>query len=632
MLGDGCEALRIEHALAFTTDRDLRRRPRAGDLRDRRIAETNRDRIARLAGAAGGLASGPVSNGSILLPSGTGGGEDLADRSSPKQTGTVRRHHTADVVDAGRRADAESFPDADVSAEDLLAANPDAVLGVDSGGTIRIANRSAATLFGYAVDQLVGGSIDRLLPASARHRHRPLMEGFFTRPVPRQMGSGLPLSARRRDGEVFFVDISLAMVESPSRGPLAVIAVRDVSQHRRERLVAAQYLVTQALAESDTLEAAAGAVLGAVGPASGANIAALWVVDGFGAIRFVDSWCASDDRLFHAESVDFVFPPGVGALGAAAADPHVHWSSDVQADPGFHRKGLARRLGVHAGVWVPFSDEHGRVLGVLELLFTVVRDPDPGMLAILEGSAGQLAQYLALRRSEAERQRVLGQIVRSVEDERRRIASDLHDDTVQVLVASLLSIDRLDKIVDPANERAHERIASVRDALGAATERTRQLIFELRPQLLEAEGVIPAIAEMASHAGAEAGFAVEVDGARNRYDPAVEALLYRGMQEAVVNARKHSRAARLRCSVHPVVGGVVGEVADDGVGFRVDDALTRARRELSFGLSTILELVRLAGGHVEIRSAPGDGTAVIIRLPDRLVPHETAALPSLQPT
>jgi PAS domain S-box-containing protein len=557
----------------------------------------------------------------------------MADRLPVKTLRTERRDAAAGGVESAGTAGAGALVDAAVSLEDMLAANPDGVLAVDTTATIRIANRAAAALFGYPLEKLVGGSIDRLLPPSSRARHRPLMEDFFKRPVTRRMGSGLPLAARRQNGDVFFVDISLASIDSPTRGPLAVIMVRDVSEHRRERMVAAQYLVTQALAESETLEAAASAILAAVGPASGANIAALWVVDGFGAIRYIDSWCASPEQgLFHAESIDFVFPPGVGALGAAVTEPHVHWSSDVLSDTGFHRKDLAQRLGVHAGVWVPFSDDHGRVLGVLELLFGVVRDPDPGMLAILEGSAGQLAQYLALRRSEAERQRVLGQIVRSVEDERRRIASDLHDDTVQVLVASLLSIDRLDKTIDPRNEPAHARIASVRETLGAATERTRQLIFELRPQLLEAEGVVPAIAEIASHAGREAGFAVDIDGGNVRYDPAVEALLYRGMQEAVINARKHSRAGRLRCSVHPVVGGVVGEVADDGVGFRVDDALVRARRQLSFGLSTILELVRLAGGRVDVTSAPGDGTVVTIRLPDRLTGRATPAPAALQPT
>jgi two-component system sensor histidine kinase UhpB len=255
---------------------------------------------------------------------------------------------------------------------------------------------------------------------------------------------------------------------------------------------------------------------------------------------------------------------------------------------------------------------------VLELLFGVVRDPDPGMLRILEGFAAQIAQYLALKRSEADRQRVLGQIVRSVEDERRRIASELHDDTVQVLIASLLSMDRLGRAIDPANERALALLASVRDTLATATERTRHLIFDLRPQLLEAEGVMPAIAEVAALAGREAGFDVDVGHTPVRFDPAVEALLYRVMQEAIVNARKHSSASRVRCTLQAVPGGVVGEVADDGIGFHVEHAIDHARQRLSFGLSTIVELVRLAGGSVDVESAPGSGTRVRIWLPLRL--------------
>ena len=250
----------------------------------------------------------------------------MADRAPAKKVRTERRDASVDVVALAGATGPGALVDAAVTVEDMLAANPDAVLAVDTTATIRIANRAAATLFGYRVEQLVGGSIDRLLPASSRGRHRPLMAGFFTHPVSRRMGSGLPLAARRRNGDVFFVDISLVSIDSPTRGQLAVITVRDVSEHRRERMVAAQYLVTQALAENETLDGAAGAILAAVGPASGANIAALWVVDGFGAVRYIESWCASTEyRPFHDESVDYVFPPGVGALGAPDAHPHVHW-------------------------------------------------------------------------------------------------------------------------------------------------------------------------------------------------------------------------------------------------------------------------------------------------------------------
>jgi PAS domain-containing protein len=133
------------------------------------------------------------------LPSGTAEQGDMVDRISPKQTESERPRSAVDVVEAGSRSDPGALLDADVSAEAILAVNPDAVLGVDSGGTISIANRAAAEQFGYTLDQLVGGSIDRLLPASVRHRHRPLMQGFFTEPASRPMGSGLPLSALRRN-------------------------------------------------------------------------------------------------------------------------------------------------------------------------------------------------------------------------------------------------------------------------------------------------------------------------------------------------------------------------------------------------------------------------------------------------
>ena len=229
---------------------------------------------------------------------------------------------------------------------------------------------------------------------------------------------------------------------------------------------------------------------------------------------------------------------------------------------------------------------------------------------------------------------MLGKIVQSVEDERGRIASDLHDDTVQVLVASLISIDRLGKSIDPENTRSHELLAKVRATLAAATERTRHLIFELRPQLLEAEGVVPAIAEIASHAGREAGFAVDIDGGNVRYEPAVEALLYR-----VHAGGGHQRPQAQPCRPPALLGApdrrrrasARSQTTESG-----SASMTRwsARAEqLSFGLSTILELVRLAGGRVDVDIArTGDGTVVTIRLPDRLTARATTTPAALQPT
>ena len=120
----------------------------------------------------------------------------------------------------------------------------------------------------------------------------------------------------------------------------------------------------------------------------------------------------------------------------------------------------------------------------------------------LEARCRALEQLV--HRSEAERRRVVSRLLRAEQQERRRIASELHDDTVQVLAASLLALDRL---AGCTNADAIRGVAeSTRQTLAAATDRTRRLMFELRPP----QGFAKAVRELASQAGHEADLDVEV--------------------------------------------------------------------------------------------------------------------------
>src|SRR3546814_4709545 len=110
---------------------------------------------------------------------------------------------------------------------------PDPVIGVDRGGTICVANQLATELFGYDSSDLVGGKLERLVPDRARLQHRRHREGFEREPSVRQMGAGLDLHGRRKDGTEFPVDISLAPIATES-GPLVVAADRDLTERRRE--------------------------------------------------------------------------------------------------------------------------------------------------------------------------------------------------------------------------------------------------------------------------------------------------------------------------------------------------------------------------------------------------------------
>ncbi|MEA2662803.1 MAG: hypothetical protein QOH08_2375, partial [Chloroflexota bacterium] len=113
--------------------------------------------------------------------------------------------------------------------EALVDAAPDALIVVDERGTIRIANRQAGTLFGYDVVDLVGRSVDLLVPDAIRTVHPAHRRRYMAQPKTRPMGAQLKLSARRKDGTTFPVDISLSSIET-AEGLLVSAAVRDISE------------------------------------------------------------------------------------------------------------------------------------------------------------------------------------------------------------------------------------------------------------------------------------------------------------------------------------------------------------------------------------------------------------------
>jgi signal transduction histidine kinase len=218
----------------------------------------------------------------------------------------------------------------------------------------------------------------------------------------------------------------------------------------------------------------------------------------------------------------------------------------------------------------------------------------------------------ALRESESRRQWVLGELLRAEQAERARIAAELHDDTVQVMAATLFSLDRLEH-ADGADAAAHVRAA--RELLAAATERTRRLMFELRPPLLEAQGLGPALNELAIQFRRETGVEVRTMLTVHRYPVPTELLVYRVVQEAVSNCRKHARASHLLIALREEGPAIAGEVRDDGRGFDAPAALDRSRMRLHLGLDAMRERVLLAGGEYQLETAPGKGTRIAFTIP-----------------
>jgi signal transduction histidine kinase len=224
----------------------------------------------------------------------------------------------------------------------------------------------------------------------------------------------------------------------------------------------------------------------------------------------------------------------------------------------------------------------------------------------------------ALADSERHRRLILGSLLHAEEDERSRIATELHDDTVQVMTAALLSMDRLALISRSGDvRRVASAVAHTRAVLEEATERTRRLMFELRPAILHESGLGAAVDLLVEQTARETGATTQVEVDARRYDPVVEELVYRTVQEALANARKHARPKRITVRLEERDGGagLVGEVSDDGRGF--DPILIQRRSDaaLHLGIESMVERVRAAGGDVEVTSAPGIGTRVAFSVP-----------------
>jgi len=199
------------------------------------------------------------------------------------------------------------------------------------------------------------------------------------------------------------------------------------------------------------------------------------------------------------------------------------------------------------------------------------------------------------------------------ERERTQIASDIHDDSVQVITAVGLRLHALRRrLTDPDQLALLDRLdKTVSDAVA----RLRRLMFDLRPLALERDGLATPVESWLARAAVDAGFDYRVVNRLAEEPPeALRVMLYRICAEALTNVRKHARARHVAVTIETRSGGVLVTVEDDGVGFDVASG-EQVREDGHVGLSTIRERCRMSGGWCRIESAYGMGTSVSVWIP-----------------
>jgi two-component system sensor histidine kinase DegS len=216
---------------------------------------------------------------------------------------------------------------------------------------------------------------------------------------------------------------------------------------------------------------------------------------------------------------------------------------------------------------------------------------------------------------EAERKLYLSRILESQENERSRIAQEIHDDTIQTL---LVIANRAQDMIPAGKDgsgKVKKKAEWIRDATLQAIEDLRRTSLDLRPSVLDDLGLVPALRWLVDHMGQESGIntRIRVKGEKRKLSPQAEVAIFRITQEALNNIKRHSKAKEAEVSLEFDKEFFKVKIEDNGQGFRPPQKLERFAASGKLGLIGMQQRIDLFGGTLKIRSKIGEGTSLLIK-------------------
>ncbi|MBL8130926.1 MAG: sensor histidine kinase [Anaerolineae bacterium] len=203
-------------------------------------------------------------------------------------------------------------------------------------------------------------------------------------------------------------------------------------------------------------------------------------------------------------------------------------------------------------------------------------------------------------------------LTESQENERRRVARDIHDDTIQSLVLVSHHLELAARAAKAANQPGADHLDDARTQVVQTIEGLRQIIGDLRPSMLEELGLADALESLCDR-HPKLRFAVQGDVCD--IAPAQELALFRAAQEAIYNAEHHAQARQINARLIYAGSAVSLEVCDDGIGFAIPHHLQEFAVRGHYGLLGIRERIQHLGGQLQLFSAPAAGTRLMVTVP-----------------
>lgn len=435
---------------------------------------------------------------------------------------------------------------------------------------------------------------------------------------------------RRRDGCIIWVeDNAQAVRDAEGRVLYYEGSLQDITERRqaeeeirrRSQELATLYHASQVFTQSLDLEVIGLELIRTTEQLLGYEYGAVLVVDE--ATQGVEPLALSDQGRgpeFVAQDKEYVrsqrLRVGQGIVGWVIQHGQPVRLGDVRQDPRY----FAMREGIRSELCVPLVVGE-KVIGAINVETSqpeAYSEDDERLLIALAGPAAVAIENARLFRSlteQRERLRALAiRLAEVEEEERRRLARELHDRVGQSLTALGINLNLLySQLPAETAARMRARLADCLTLVEETTGHIRDVMGELRPAVLDDYGLLAALHWYGQRFSQRTSLAVAVQGEEltPRLPPAVETALFRIAQEALTNVARHAQASQVTVTLEHVDGGIRLVIADDGVGF--DPAV---RRRGGWGLMTMRERAEAVGGRLRLDSAPGKGTRVVVEVLD----------------
>jgi PAS domain S-box-containing protein len=513
-----------------------------------------------------------------------------------EETGHITHWRTALLDVSDRKRAEQKLATQEAQLEGIIASAMDAIITVDEGERVLLFNRAAESMFLCQGSDAIGQPFDRFIPERFRQAHHGHMSLFArTQATSRSMGRSGELFGLRANGEEFPLEASISYVRVEDKTLMTVI-LRDVTERKKAE---------EMLQASDTFTRA---VLNSL-------LTHVCVLDKEGVILETnDAW-----REFARQQADGQFI--IGEPGKNYLDLCRHTIAAGTSTGQAILKGIEAVL---TREQPSFTVEYCAALPEEERWFLM-------RVAPLKESQGVVISHrdiservriaqtledhmLLLEEKHEELESLTGKLIEAQEEERKRIARDLHDDFNQRLAALSVELESMERIPIAPPKPVARQLVAIRVQVGRLSDDLHELAYRLHPSLLEHVGLEVAardhVAEFTKRTGLPVRFiAHEVPGTLS---PEIATNLFRVMQESLQNVSKHAQATEVTVRLSGSSKGIGISVRDNGKGFDLESKNVRVR---GLGLVSMQERARGLGGFLRIHSLARDGTKVCAWIP-----------------